>query len=394
MQTDHAIFINDDQHVVLVANDEMRIHTVVGGETVTHHTGTLGTYKVPLSVASGSLGRQKFLSRAPIQLLPLSGGRGPVVNEGQTITSGLLKILLADVLTETELHPDLRNRLDLIEANIATLEQNVDLINADLADSTDIIDLINDELATAVKITHDPQTGYVTHNETINLDFTWPLIPPLIEMDPAAGMIISQEEDQGEIAIHYVEIPTQELVYGHTGVLPGAAADTYKFTAKAALLEYQAPVVNPVAWTSGDLSLFGMSAASQVTGNSSLESTSVPCMGFRIQGKMYLRNAGGTKANGYLYVQMNMDGAGWVDVARFKTLFEEGDTTQISKTFDVLMAADQSSHNYQFRGRLVLMEDDDPNRNIVGSVSVTSVTERGAGTILNNNIHLKWTTKE
>lgn len=317
-----------------------------------------GELTVPMPVLdSHALQRERELGTAGLQVLALEGGgRGPIINEGETITLALLKELLSATITRNELHADLLAEL----ARIPLLRPNT-----------------------------KEQNGYASHNETVSLNHNWLEYPPNIEMQPAPGTQMYVKHTHVGIepdCITYVEIPQQELIYGHSGIV-----NQQEFTVKAAILEKAAPIVRTLDWTPASITgppLIG------VTTESPAITTSVACMGLRIRGGMTLQNGNAYAVTGALFVQMQIDSAPWVNLAVLHYNFKENLQSTVSEAFDTILVFDQTAHTYKFRGRLVVESDENSGRLLSGSLSVNTVTEFGSGTILSHDPLIQWASKE
>ena len=317
-----------------------------------------GELTIPMPVLEKKYARQeRELGTAGLQVLALEGGgRGPIINEGETITLTLLKDLLSAAISREELHADLLAEL----ARIPLLRPNT-----------------------------KEQNGYATHNQTVALNHSWLDYPPNIEMQPAPGTQMYVKHTHVGVApdcITYVEIPQQELIYGHSGIV-----NQQEFTVKAAILEKAAPVVKTLAWAPAPIAgppLIGLTTESPST------TTTVDCMGLRIQGSITLQNERAFAVVGALYVQMQIDTAPWVNLAVLHYNFKENLQTAVSEAFDAILVFDQTAHTYKFRGRLVVESDENPERQLLGSLSVNTVTEFGSGAILSHDPLIQWASKE
>lgn len=319
---------------------------------------TCGELTIPMPVLeSRVIQPERELGTAGLQVLALEGGgRGPIINEGETITLALLKELLSASITRDELHADLLAEL----ARIPLLRPNT-----------------------------KEQNGYASHNETVTLNHSWLEYPPNIEMQPAPGTQMYVKHTHVGIepdCITYVEIPQQELIYGHSGIV-----NQQEFTVKAAILEKTVPIVKTLDWAPAVVTgppLIGLTAESPLT------TTTAACMGLRIRGSITLQNERVHAVVGALYVQMQIDTAPWVNLAVLHYNFKENLQSAVSEAFDVILVFDQTMHAYKFRGRLVVESDENPDRLLSGSLSVNTVTEFGSGTILSHDPLIQWASKE
>ncbi|RLB94165.1 MAG: hypothetical protein DRH26_02020 [Deltaproteobacteria bacterium] len=396
-----SIFIAEEPVVGLLSLDNNPLIYAVenSGSPAIHLQETVGSLPFALPENNISIPKQNSQnSGGPgIVILPLDGGgRGPVINNGETITTGLLLQLLADSLAESEFTPALVNRLDTFTSaiedlgivDIATAEQ-LGILSQDISDNTDLINNnamavagINTELLLQSETADKNQSGLATHGDEILLDFTWLDRLPLIDLAHSHGLTMQTVgADAGEIT--YITIPTQEIVYGHSGLLPGAAPDTYKFIVSAALLEYVSPEIIAVNWTSDLIT----APAVTITPTSSVIYTTSDCMGFRIKGSMTLQNTGAVAVSGSMHVQISVDGAPWTDIASFYQRFDSSEVLLVEKHFDILLAYDQSDHSYQFRGELL------SDIELTGGVVIDTVIESGSGSILSNDLQIKWAAK-
>lgn len=288
-----------------------------------------------------------------VQILPLTGGgRGPVINNGEIITIGLLKSLLAGLLSETEFTEELKARLDKIPYTMPNTKN---------------------------------QTGYATHNDTIVLSHDWSGYPPQIDLELSQGVMtgITNSDVDG---ITYVEIPDQEIIFGHTGIV-----NDKQFTVKAAILEKSDPVVVPLAWSPANIVGPPITALTTISPSTN---TTYNCMGLRVKGTLGLMNSDPYEVAGTMYAQLRVDGGTWVSIAAFHWHFAEQDSGSLTEDFDVIMAYDQGAHTYEFRGYLVTDSGDEASRQLTGSIQIATVGEIGSGTILSNDLQLKWSAKE
>jgi len=316
----------------------------------------LGNISFPVQLKINPITQKKIDSAAGIVVLPMTGGgRGPIINYGETITTSLLLELLQSAISSELFRPELVALLDNIPRPVPNSRV---------------------------------QRGYATHNDTIILNHDWSGRPPKIEISLSHGQIVKKTEKLATdiIGVDYVEIPDQEIIYGHSGLV-----NNHEFTVKAAILEKSAPVIIPLDWAPTEI----VGPPVSVETEHSVEtSTTYPCMGLRIQGMLGLTNTTAYDVAGTIYAQISVDSGPWINIAELYWFFEADDYEFISEKFDEIMTYDQSHHSYQFRGLLVIDSDEEPNRRLTGSITIDTVAEMGAGNIVSNDLQLKWTCKE
>lgn len=354
-----AISVVDSSVITaLTSNDQPKIHVLTEGtEREILLQESIGNILFPAQLDIKLRESEKDLGVAGLVVLPLEGGgRGPIINHGETITLSLLFSLLANALTKNQLGPELISYLDRIPKALPNTKE---------------------------------QSGYGSHDDVIVLNHDWSGHPPMIELMLAQGPMINIIHTQVGIdpdCITYVEIPQQEIIYGHTGVVTDNT-----FTIKAAILEKAVPVLKTINWTAADITGPPLTV---LTTESPVTNTTNACMGLRIKGVLGLSNNTVHAVAGAMYAQMSVDAEPWVSIAVIHWNFDDNDGGIVSEKFDVIMAYNQSAHSYKFRGYLVVDSDDEPNRQLTGSISIDTVTESGSGTILSNDLLLKWSSKE
>jgi len=313
----------------------------------------LGDIALPAQIAPDDIDA----NTASVVILPLTGGgRGPVINNGETITTELLKTLLTNVITTNELGTDLNTLLGYIPVAKANSKE---------------------------------QEGFATHNDIITLSHDWSGYPPKIELSLAFGSIINVVNTQVGVdptCITYFEVPQQEILFGHSGIV-----NDNQFTIKAAILEKSSPVINTLNWSPADIVGPPLTA---ITTESPLTNTTVDCVGFRVKGTLGVSNNLSYSVDGTMFAQVSIDSNNWVNLARFRWRFEDNDTGIKTENFDSFIMVDQTAHDYKFRGYLILESDDELNRELTGSIHIDTVAEVGSGTILSNDVQLKWRAKE
>jgi hypothetical protein len=358
---DEAIYVTsvvDDSVVTAVAvNDRLDTHAIIGGgRPIVLVNNYIADISFPAQLSIDNPGIRDVASAGVVIIPSIGGGRGPIINDGETITIALLQELLSGILTRTELGAALIAELDSIPLAIPNSKA---------------------------------QSGYATHDDTITLDHDWSGYPPVIDLNPSYGSTVGLVMTQVGIdpdSIIYVDTRDQELVYGHSGVV-----NDNQFTVKAAIVERIAPTIIALAW--GPAGITGPPLTVEST-LSPITNTTVDCMGLRIQGSLSLSTLLGYEVSGAMSLQVSVDSGVWVDVARKYWHFAANNPDAINEQFDVVMAYDHGPHSYQFRGRLVTDSDDELNRELTGLVIVDTVTEFGAGSVITNDLQIKWTSKE
>lgn len=280
-------------------------------------------------------------------------------------------MILADSVNDSS------DKVDNMEITVAS---NVAL----LANHTDHINNLNALLGGVGSSTDKRLTGYATNGETVTLDFLWEYRAPTVSLINSHG-----------VSVVNPVTATQEIIYGHAGIIETANAYEYKFTISAAILEYAAPTVNVLTWQPADiLAIFppGTEAASTL---STEETTTGACMGLRIQCTLGLVNTveAGVSANIYAQIAIDTpsgDDPVWINIAELYALFNEADGTWVDKTFDIQLALPQAVHTYQFRGLIVTDYAPFDTLELTGAIHVSKVTESGTGTILSNGLQIKW----
>lgn len=354
----HLQILDSLIYTALYSDDQYQLHVLDKGvkkEVVVQEY--ISDLAIPVLPTIKNNQEQKDLTTAGLVVLPLiGGGRGPAINNGETITTGLLKTLLHGVITTDEFHPDVLSLLSYIPT------QHTNVKN---------------------------QEGFGTHNDVITLDHDWSGYPPKIEIELGPGKTMGVVQTQVGIdpdCYTYLELPSQEILYGHSGFINDS-----QFTLKAAILTESTPVVVPLNWTPNDI--IGPPVIVTTT-ESSIVSTTVDCIGFRIKGTLGLTNNDIYAVDGTMYLQISVDNEAWVNAASFRWAFKDNDPGAFTQKFDTFMMFDQSTHDYKFRGMLTLESDDEVNRKLTGSIYIDTVAEVGSGTIISNDIQLKWRVKE
>lgn len=318
---------------------------------------SLGQLVLPYPVNFPEELREKDMGCASMVVIPLEGGgRGPIINQGETITLSLLLSLLEQVITKQQLDPSLVAELERIGDGMPNTKE---------------------------------QFGYAGHNETITLSHSWLEYPPVIELHLAPGSCLHVEYTHVGVepdCITYVEIPAQEVIYGHSGIM-----NSSQFTVKAAILEKAAPVTKAISWSPTAMVGPPLSA---VSAESATFTTDAACMGLRVKGTLTLSNALSFPVVGTVYAQMSVDGGAWCNIAAFHYNFKENSPGSFTEAFDVMQAYDHAQHKYKFRGYLVTQSDDEPQRVITGALHIGTVIEFGSGTVLSNDLLLRWASKE
>lgn len=314
---------------------------------------TLETIALPAMLPISHDNQIPDVTAAAMLVLPLSGGgRGPVINYGEVISPGLLLSLLTGALSETQLRPELNTRLNNIPLPIPNRRA---------------------------------QDGYAGHNDLVILDHDWAGRLPRIELNLSGGTLQHRIETQID-GITYVEFPPQELVYGHSGFVNGD-----RFTVKAAILEKVAPVVVDLSWAPA--AVVGPPVTA-VTASSTVTNTTLACMALRIQGMLSLARTAAYAVAGTMQAQISVDGGAWITFAEIHWDFAATGNGTCSEKFDVMLAYDRAQHSYQFRGRMIVDSDEEANRQLTGSIQISTVTEIGSGTVLSNDLLLKWACKD
>lgn len=242
---------------------------------------------------------------------------------------------------------------------------------------------INSILGIVGTSTNKDQSGYATDGDIILLDFTWPSRTPLIDLIHSHGLVI-----KNPVTVD------QEIVYGHTGIILTANPDEFQFTVKAALLEYAAPTDVILNWTPANITAAYPPGTATETALSSITNTTLNCMGFRVKGTIGLSNIAAAGVSGTMYAQMSVDGGSWFNIAELFKLFDTNDGVWTELNFDVLLAYGQAAHTYQFRGQVIIDLAEDATRELTGALHIDNIVESGSGTILSNNLQIKWSAKE
>jgi len=316
----------------------------------------IGDVSLPLPVLEQSkVEPECFLGNAGLQVLALEGGgRGPIINYGETVTAALLLTLLNQTLGRDQLHPDLIAELE----RIPTLARNT-----------------------------KEQSGYAAHNDVVTLDAESSIYLPVIRMSQAPGQqiyikhnCVGEEPD----CIDYMEIPDQDLFYGHGGVV------NRQFTVKAAFMEKSVPVAVPLNWSPAAVSGPPLNV---LTAESAATVSSV-CMCLRVKGTITLMNNKAPAVAGAMFVQIQVDGGPWTNIAMQYRNFPADNPDTLTEAFDIMLAYDQQAHTYKFRGQLLTESSTDDTRELVGSFWIDTVTEYGSGAVLSNSPLIQWTSKE
>ena len=358
--------VNDNiQHVVdtsvttsLVPSNQPKLYVVTNDTQreifLEEKIGQL-SFPVQHNIAIKNL--EKDLGYAGLVVVPIEGGgRGPIINYGETITLSLLFSLLNNTLTKEQLSPELLGYLDRIPYDMPNIKD---------------------------------QHGYASHNELITLNHSWAGYPPIIELSIAPGSFMHVIHTQVGVdpnCITYVEIPKQEAVYGHSGVV-----NNNQFIIKAAILEKTDPITKSLNWVPPAIKGPPLTI---LTEESLTTNTTIGCMGLRIKGKIGLTNELVYEVSGAMYAQVSVDDGPWVNIAVLHWHFKENNSGLIEEKFDEIFVYDHMNHHYKFRGRLVTNSSDEVNRELTGHIHIDTVTEFGSGEVLSNDLLIKWASKE
>jgi len=317
----------------------------------------IGQLSFPAQQKLDTKSPEQDLGYAGLVVVPIEGGgRGPIINYGETITRTLLFSLLNNTLTKDQFGPELLAYLDRIPYGMPNTKD---------------------------------QHGYATHNELITLNHYWAGYPPIIELSIAPGSFMHVIHTQVGIdpdCITYVEIPKQEAIYGHSGVING-----HQFMIRAAILEKADPNTKFLNWVPPVIKGPPLTV---LTAESTVTNTTVNCMGLRIKGKVGLTNNLAYEVSGAMYAQMSVDNGPWVNIAVLHWHFKENNSEYIEEKFDEILVYNHTNHHYKFRGRLVTNPSDEVNRELTGHIHIDTVTEFGSGEVLSNDLLIKWASKE
>jgi len=355
----YAVHVTDTARVTALTSAEPpRLYVVQGNEErEILPQVSVGELTLPALAAVVADTPAKNLGTAGLVVLALEGGgRGPIINHGETITLSLLLSLLQQTIGKEQLHPSLVAELDRIGEEMPNTKE---------------------------------QFGYATHNDMIVLSHSWTGYPPVIELQLAPGSMTHVTftpagPDPDDIV--YVEVPQQEIVFGHTGVINHG-----QFTIKAAILEKSEPTVKSIDWFPAAVTGPPLLALTAVSENFY---TTRACMGLRIKGSVTVTNQKEFAVSGTMYAQMSVDAGPWVDIATLHHNFKAMKTGNVTEAFDTILAYDRAQHTYKFRGKLVTQSGEEIEREILGSIQIHSVTEFGSGTVLSNDLLIKWASKE
>lgn len=268
------------------------------------------------------------------------------------------------------------DRLDSVE------NKDIDQDNA-LTDLYSQIENINNNLGLSADPYIKDQQGLCTNADTVLLDFEW------LEDEPKLTVKYSQG-----ITCDPTNVNPQEIICGHSGLVPGINANTLEFTAYAALLEKSAPVESLLDWTPPPIAS-GYPAGTSTTGEESTEeTTSAACMGLRVQGFVGLSNSIDLGTEGKVYVEMQVDGGDWFIIDTFKVLFKDATGAWITRNFDKLFVFDQIVHTYKFRYHILSKVMPETSSIINGALHIDKITEIGFGTVISNDIYMDWIVEE
>lgn len=316
----------------------------------------VGSMVLPVATLErSSLAYERTFGSTGLQTLIMEGGgRGPIINYGETVTLAMLLPLLSQALQREQLHPKLIEELD----NITSLVSNT-----------------------------QEQSGYAKHNDVITLD-AGSVYLPAIRLEPAPGTqmhITHTHVGEEPNCITYVEIPQQEFIFGHGGVV------NRQFTVKAAILEKALPTVVSLGWTPAPVAGPPLSI---LTTESVPVVTAVNCMGLRVKGNLTLTNNKGLAVSGAMYAQIQVDGGAWTSIAMLHKGFPADVADSVTTSFDIILAYDQEPHTYKFRGQLITESGLEVERELIGGLSIDTVTEFGSGAVLSYEPLLRWDSKE
>jgi len=351
-------YVIPGDQVIFLVTDERSVHVTEQAGGTLQLRDSFGSISIEEPGLIGEPTDNQVIHAPTMTVIPQEGGRGPVINNGETITIGLLLSLLSGQLDEAEFTAALNTRLDEMHSK---------------------------------RLNSREQSGYGTHNTVVTLSDPWTDRAPIIELVLGPGQTMARRTTQVGVepnCITYIEIPEQECLFGHSGLSDAENA----FTLKAAILEKSAPTQIALAWipatVTGPPNLTVLSTESVQT------AVTAACMGFRIQGTIGLVNAATHAVEGTMYLEMTRDSIEWVVVAQLFRSFSATDSNQVTYAFDEFLLFDQAAHNYKFRGRLEVSPDSNDSRRLTGSVHVATVDEVGTGTILSNDVQIKWSVKE
>jgi hypothetical protein len=359
LDTDHVVthLISDNVYIAPQLVEPLRVHVQDDEHQQIILQESIANLHFPAQMRIQQQELPKDLGAAGLIVLPImGGGRGPVINNGETITSGLLLSLLTGAIGEEQLTPEFINKLSHIIAGVPNSKN---------------------------------QEGYGKHNDVITLDHDWSGYPPIISVELAPGeqtAIIQTQVGTEPDCYTFIDIPQQEILYGHTGIV-----DDNQFTLKAAILTKSDPTVMTLDWS--PTSIIGP-PITNLTTESSVITTTLDCMGLKVNGTITLVNSLAYDVDGTMFVQMSIDNGDWINIARLRWNFTDGATGVIIENFDSFIMRDQSSHTYKFRGQLLVESSTEVNRKLTGSIHIDTVTEIGAGSLLSNDPKLKWKSKE
>lgn len=342
-----------------IEQPEHRLFVVEAGSLIELHVQDyLGGNAVPLGPLTGpeALGG---VNAPAMVILPIEGGgRGAVVNNGQTIDLTLLLSLLADAIGESQLTAALNTRLDAIP-DLRRNDRN--------------------------------QSGYGKPTNQIVLDDPWADRVPTIEVVPASGRTVVTSQTQVGVdpdCVTYFDLLDHEIIFGHSGVHSGN-----RFYLNGAILSYAAPTEGiPILYDS--TSAIGPPSLSVITDESPLFNTVADCMGIRAQGILSLQSTASPKVKGTIHLQVSVDAGDWVTMAQFYGAFDADDNGIRNRSYDEMLVFPQGPHSYKFRGLLIVESGEDETRRLTASVGVTMVDESGSGSIISNDIRLRWSAKE
>jgi len=344
----------DNHHSTYCISEEpLKIHVIQKNNTELLIQDFIANISYPIQSSITPTQQYKNLTSAGVVVLPIeNGGRGPIINYGEAITIGLLLDTLVGALGEDHLHAELKKK---INSFITKNSKN--------------------------------QYGYASHNDTVTLNNNWVGYFPDVVLGFGYGetfsvtkTIVGEEPD----CVEYREIHDQECIFGHSGLL-----NNQSFTIKAAILTKAPHTLFDISWVPATIS--GV-VANQTTESSVYQATN--CMGLRVKGTVGLVNPREYDVSGIMLVQISVDDGSWRNIAGLRWSFKANENLAVEEDFDVLLAYDQDDHNYKFRGYLIVDSDEEPNRLLTGFLNVDTVTQVGSGTILSNDLVIKWTSKE
>jgi hypothetical protein len=280
-------------------------------------------------------------------------------------------LLMAQDVTDNSQH---------VNDMVITVQSNTDQIQS----NTESIRAINASLGNATSSTSRKQEGFAIDGDIIHINYEWTVNRPVFHLYPSHGVSV----------VNPVTVD-QELIFGHTGLVPDVDDYKYMFGIHAAICEYAAPTVVALDWRPTNPIGIYPPGTEVPSDTSTITTTTNNCIGLRVKGELGLYNDAAAGVGGYIYAQIAVDTPTggtpeWINIAELYAYFPGDDEDWVESSFDVQLAYTQAQHTYQFRALIVTNYAGDNTRELTGAIHIDTVTESGSGTVLSTAPIIKW----